>query len=123
VGLSNKTALAPASRHDASISSASFQYNEPVDWHQLVDVIEMLQSMRGDQLLRIKGIVNVKGEPLPRVIHAVQHTLYPPTTLGAWPDKDHCTRLVFIVKDLDTQFIRDSLDQFLLQHSQPLQPA
>jgi G3E family GTPase len=120
-GLANKNT--PAARHDASIFSASFQYDEPVDWHQLVDVVEMLQSMRGDQLLRIKGIVNVKGEPLPRVIHAVQHTLYPPTTLDSWPDNDHSTRLVFIVKDLDTQFIRDSLDQFLLQHSKPLQPA
>jgi G3E family GTPase len=123
VGLSNKTALAPASRHDASISSASFQYDEPVDWHQLLDVIEMLQAMRGDQLLRIKGIVNVKGDPRPRVIHAVQHTLYPATTLAAWPDDDHTTRLVFIVKDLGTQFIGDSLDQFLGQHARSLQPA
>jgi G3E family GTPase len=123
LGLSNKATPHSPSRHDASISSISVQYDEPVDWYQLVDVIEMLQSMRGDQLLRIKGIVNVKGESLPRVIHAVQHTLYPATTLAAWPDDDHSTRLVFIVKDLDTQFICDSLDQFLLQQSRPLQPA
>ena len=123
LGLPNKATPHSPSRHDASISSISVQYDEPVDWYQLVDVIEMLQSMRGDQLLRIKGIVNVKGESIPRVIHAVQHTLYPATTLAAWPDEDHSTRLVFIVKDLDTQFIRDSLDQFLLQHARPLQPA
>ncbi|MFY8063041.1 MAG: CobW family GTP-binding protein, partial [Usitatibacteraceae bacterium] len=111
------------SRHDASISSISLQYDAPVDWYQLVNAIEMLQSTRGDQLLRVKGIVNVDGEPRPRVIHAVQHTLYPPALLAAWPDDDHSTRLVFIVKNLDTQFIGDSLDQFLLHHATPQPPA
>jgi G3E family GTPase len=112
-----------ASRHDASISSISLQYDVPVDWYQLVNAIEMLQSTRGDQLLRVKGIVNVAGEPRPRVIHAVQHTLYPSASLAAWPDDNHSTRLVFIVKNLDTQFIVDSLDQFLLHHATPLPPA
>ncbi|MFM7461712.1 MAG: GTP-binding protein, partial [Burkholderiales bacterium] len=78
---------------------------------------------RGDHLLRVKGIVNVDGEPRPRVIHAVQHTFYPPALLAAWPDDDHSTRLVFIVKNLDTQFIGDTLDQFLLHHVTPLRPA
>ena len=122
-GLSNKLATSAASRHDASIESLSVQYDEPVDWHQLIDVIEMLQAMRGNHLLRIKGIINVKGDPRPRALHAVQHTLYPPISLAVWPDDDHSTRLVFIVKDLDTQFIHDSLDQFLAQHARPLQPA
>jgi G3E family GTPase len=106
-----------ASRHADGITSMSVRYDEPLDWDQLVDVIEMLQAMRGDHLLRIKGIVNVAGETRPRVMHAVQHTLYPATTLAAWPDDDHSTRLVFIVKDLDLQFVHDSLDEFLQRKS------
>ena len=100
-------------RHDERISSICVRYNEPLDWNRLIDVLEMMQSMRGDHLLRIKGIVNVEGDARPRALHAVQHTLYPAASLPAWPDADHSTRLVFIVKDLDTNFIRDSLDQFL----------
>ncbi len=100
-------------RHDERISSICVRYNEPLDWDRLIDVLEMMQSMRGDHLLRIKGIVNVEGETRPRALHGVQHTLYPAASLPAWPDADHSTRLVFIVKDLDTNFIRDSLDQFL----------
>jgi hypothetical protein len=30
----------------------------------------------------------------------VQHTLYPPDWLAAWPDEDHTSRLVFIVRDI-----------------------
>jgi G3E family GTPase len=109
------------SRHNDGITSMSVQYDEPLNWDQLIDVIEMLQAMRGDHLLRIKGIVNVAGEAKPRVLHAVQHTLYPATTLAAWPDDDHSTRLVFIVKDLDLGFVRASLDEFL--HHRSLQPS
>ena len=100
-------------RHDERISSICVRYNEPLDWDRLIDVLEMMQSMRGDHLLRIKGIVNVEGESRPRALHGVQHTLYPAASLPAWPDEDQSTRLVFIVKDLDINFIRDSLDQFL----------
>jgi G3E family GTPase len=111
-----------ASRHADGISSMSVRYDEPLDWDKLVDVIEMLQAMRGDHLLRIKGIVNVAGTAAPRILHAVQHTLYPPATLKAWPDHDHSTRLVFIVKDLDLQFVRASLDEFLQRKSSAALP-
>jgi G3E family GTPase len=108
--LHNKTA---PPRHDERITSLCVRYDAPLDWHALLDVIEMLQSIRATHLLRIKAIVNVRGESAPRVLHAVQHTLYPFITLPAWPSDDHSTRLVFIVRDLDAQFIRDSLDHFL----------
>ncbi len=106
-----------AQRHDERIQSFCLRYDDPVVWEELVNVIEMIQSMRGANLLRLKGIVNVAGEPRPHVMHAVQHTLYPPARLQSWPDSDHSTRLVFIVKDLDPAFIRDSLETFLRQSS------
>ena len=101
------------SRHDARINSFVVTFTQPVAWHALVDALEMLTSLRGENLLRIKGIVNVEGDPLPRVIHAVQHTIYPAATLTAWPDADHSTRLVFITRDLDEAFIRQTLDTFI----------
>jgi G3E family GTPase len=112
----------PKQKHDERIASFCVRYAEPIVWDELINVIEMIQSMRGDQLLRMKGIVNVAndavgniGESKPRVIHAVQHTIYPAATLDAWPDNDHTTRLVFIVKDLDPAFIDECLKTYIQQ--------
>ena len=109
-----KPSVAPA-RHDARIRSFVISLAEPVAWQALVDALEMLTTYRGENLLRIKGIVNVAGEPLPRVIHAVQHTIYPAATLSAWPDADRHTQLVFITRDLDEALIRQTLAGFVAE--------
>ena len=105
------------SRHDARIHSFVVTFAEPVAWHALVDALEMLTSLRGENLLRIKGIVNVEREELPRVIHAVQHTIYPAATLASWPDADRNTKLVFITRDLDEAFVRQTLHGFVSEAS------
>ncbi len=106
---------ATPSRHDARINSFVVTFTEPVAWQTLVDALEMLTSIRGENLLRIKGIVNVEGEPLPRVIHAVQHTIYPAATLSAWPDENRSTRLVFITRDIDEVLVRQTLASFVAE--------
>ena len=100
-------------RHDERIQSFAITFDAPVQWQDLLDALETLMTVRGDHLLRIKGIVNVAGEDKPRVIHAVQHTLYPYATLAQWPDADRRTRLVFIQRDLDADFIAGTLKHFL----------
>ncbi len=100
-------------RHDERIRAFAVIIDAPVIWQNLVDALEMLTSMRGEQILRIKGIVNVASEAAPRAIHAVQHTIYPVARLPLWPDADHRTRLVFITRDLDEDFIRDTLKSFM----------
>lgn len=106
--------LAPtAPRHDERIRAFAITIDQPIVWQGLVDALEMLTSLRGDEMLRIKGIVNVVGEAAPRAIHAVQHTLYPAARLPAWPDADHRTRLVFIVRDLNEAFVRDTVNSFV----------
>ena len=106
-------AAAKTPRHDERIRSFVVTITEPVVWQALVDAVEMLTSYRGENLLRIKGIINVAGEKFPRVIHAVQHTIYPAATLSAWPDEDRSTRLVFITRDLAEAFVRQTLDSFI----------
>ena len=102
-------------RHDKRIRAFVVSFSEPVAWQALIDALEFLTSFRGEQLLRIKGIVNVAGETVPRVIHAVQHTIYPAATLSAWPDDDRSTRLVFITRDLDEAFVRQTLIGFIAE--------
>ena len=106
---------ATAPRHDDRIHAFTMAFDHPVAWSKLIEALELLTSLRGDQLLRIKGIVNVAGEDRPRVIHAVQHTIYPPAQLAAWPDADRSTRLVFITRDLDETFVRDTLASHIVE--------
>ncbi len=103
----------PTHRHDQRIRAFCVTFDAPIVWQSLVDALEMLTELRSDCLLRVKGIVNVAGDLSPRAIHAVQHTIYPSARLPAWPDADHSTRIVFITRDLDEQFVRDTLHSFL----------
>jgi G3E family GTPase len=60
-----------------------------------------LAREHGEDLLRVKGLVGFADRAEgPAAIHAVQHTLYPPRWLDAWPDGDTSSRLVFIVRGI-----------------------
>jgi len=64
-------------------------------------------------VLRIKGLIDVPGLPAPLVLHVVRNHIHPPDHLDSWPDDSRSSRIVFIVKDIDTQTIRRSLLDFL----------
>jgi G3E family GTPase len=67
-----------------------------------------LAREHGEDLLRVKGIVAFADrDGGPAAIHAVQHTLYPPRWFDDWPDADHRSRLVFIVRDIATEVLLD----------------
>ncbi len=103
----------PGKRHDERIQSFSVVFDAPLDWEGLRAGLEMLLAVRGDHLLRVKGLVNVKHDDAPWVVHGVQHTFYPPQRLDAWPDADRRTRLVFIGRDLDKGFVAHTLNHFV----------
>ncbi|AUG52646.1 CobW family GTP-binding protein [Thalassospira marina] len=98
-------------RHDDHISSFCLTFDEPLHWDAFVTWAEIFTQMRGENLLRIKGILNLVGEECPVAIHAVQHIFHPPATLPAWPSDDHRSKLVFITRDLGPDVIRQSLLQ------------
>ncbi|MDT3705818.1 MAG: GTP-binding protein [Thiobacillus sp.] len=98
--------------HDARIQAFSVVIDEPVDRYGLQSAISMLASFRAESLLRFKAIVNLQGEMQPVVLHGVQHVLYPEVRLDAWPDADHRSRFVFIVRDLEPGFVAKLLADF-----------
>ena len=65
----------------------------------------MLTALRGPDLLRVKGIVNVEGEPGPVVLQGAQHVFHPPVTLERWHDADRRSRIVFIVRNIPRESI------------------
>lgn len=101
---------APVHRHTHGIRSFAIRYDEPLDGSKLSFVMELLRQHHGDKLLRVKAIVNVAGEPLPFVVHGVQHQFYPPTTLDEWPSEERRSQFVFITKDLSEDTVRTVLD-------------
>jgi G3E family GTPase len=100
-------------RHDARISAFCVTLDQPLDWPALAMWLQMMIASKGEHLLRIKGILNVKGQDRPMAIHAVRHLMHPPVKLGAWPEGDPRTsRLVFITRDLSHAVIEDGLRAF-----------
>ena len=83
---------------------------QPLEWPVFQRAMDTLVSLRGPDLLRIKGLLNLKGSQGPVVFQAVQHLIHPPVELADWPDKDRSSRLVFITRDVSEQQVRDLLD-------------
>ncbi len=83
-------------------ASASFviEQDEPVDWPTFARAMETLLALRGGDLLRVKGILNVKGCRGPVVVQYVQHLAHPPVELQSWPDASRASRVVFITRDV-----------------------
>jgi G3E family GTPase len=101
-------------RHDDRVRAFTLTADAPVPAALLDMFLELLRSMHGPNLLRFKGIVQVAETPdTPVVLHGVQHILHPAAQLEAWPDADRRTRLVFIVRDIAPQKIRELFDAFL----------
>ena len=105
---------ADVNRHDASIEAVCLTSEAPVPRPAFEMFMDLLRSGHGPKLLRLKGIVALADDPeRPIVVHGVQHVFHAPLTLPAWPDPDHTSRLVLILRDLDPDFVRRLWDAFL----------
>ncbi len=109
-------------RHDAYIRSFALTAPDPIPAGAFETFMDLVRSMHGPDLLRVKGVVKLTEHPdRPVVIHAVQHLMHPPAVLERWPDGDHRTRMVFIVRDIDPLAIT-ALFNALLGKIAPDQP-
>jgi G3E family GTPase len=101
-------------RHDDRIRAFTLASEQAIPYSAFEMFLDLVRSMHGPNLLRVKGIVKIAETPdTPIVIHGVQHVFHPPVTLDAWPDADHRTRLVFIVSDIAPRTIEDLFNAFL----------
>ena len=91
-------------RHDPRIGTLSLRFDAPFTWDSFSAALQLLTNLRGPDMLRVKGIVNVEGEAV--VVQGVQHIFHPPVTLDRWPTDDHGTRLVFITRGISADAIR-----------------
>jgi G3E family GTPase len=103
----------PGHQHLHGIRSFCLTFTEPLDGRELSNAMQLLGQLYGARLLRVKGILNVKDQAKPFVVHGVQHIFYPPETLARWPSEDRRSRLVFITKDLPEESLRKHFRPFV----------
>jgi G3E family GTPase len=92
-------------RHDERVKSFCLRYAEPMTWAAFSQTMEVLGALRGSDMLRVKGLINVAGHQGPMVVQGVQHLFHPPVELEAWPSADHSTRIVFITRNIPRETV------------------
>ena len=103
--------------HREGIASISISLEYPIEWDILSDWLDSLIFSRADQILRIKGILNIAGRSKPVVIQGVQHMFFLPSELSEWPSQDRKSSLVFITYNFNPGIIERSLQEFLAFHA------
>ena len=99
-------------RHDSDITTFCVTVAQALDWTAFGVWLTLLLHCHGDNVLRVKGLLNVTGVAAPVVVNGVQHLVHPPVHLSRWPDSDRRSRIVFIVQGLTQEAIEDSLAAF-----------
>jgi G3E family GTPase len=83
----------------------------PLAWPVFAKTMDALMQLRGPDLLRVKGFLNVKDCKGPVVVQFVQHLAHPPVELQSWPDDDsRQSRVVFITRNVFEQQVRELLE-------------
>jgi G3E family GTPase len=98
-------------RHDGDIKTYAIVREEPIRAVALTLFLEALAEHCGDDILRLKGIVNIaESSDRPAVIHGVQHVFHPPAWLDRWPSDERGSRIVFITRRVPQRWVAALLE-------------
>ena len=88
-------------RHDDDIKGVSLRLDKPLDANKVTRWLNELLAAQGPDILRAKGILDVKGEDRRLVFQAV-HMILEGDMQGPWrSEADRYSRMVFIGRNLD----------------------
>jgi G3E family GTPase len=102
-------------RHDTEISTFYLTYDTPLPWSAIKEWLQSIISLRSQDILRIKGVIELVGFDKPVVIHGVQRAFHEPMVLDAWPTSERKSTIVFIGRNLIKEEIEAALDKLLVQ--------
>ena len=115
-GLSSATAAPlPQSPHDSRIGTASVILDAPISADTFDLWLDTLISLKGKDILRVKGLVFLEDVDAPFVFHGVQHIFDPPIPLVDWRGSDRRSRVVVIARDISRPELQYSLDMLRAQ--------
>jgi len=102
-----RSSFVAEAEHGDGITSFVIEQDQPIEWPTFSRAMETLIALRGGDLLRVKGILNVKDCRGPVVVQYVQHLAHPPVELQAWPDANRLSRVVFITRDVAEREVKN----------------
>jgi G3E family GTPase len=97
--------------HTDDVSSLSLQPDGPVDWLGFAVWLSMLLHARGQDVLRVKGLVELDDHTLVSV-NGVQHVVHAPEHLNRSAIPDPTAGIVFITRGVESERLRESFDAF-----------
>jgi G3E family GTPase len=106
-GDGSRNVFVAEAEHSDGISSFVLTDSTPMPWTVWLRAMDTLMAMRGGDLLRVKGFLNVEGCTGPVVVQFVQHLAHPPVELQDWPDGNRQSRVVFITRGVGEEQVRD----------------
>jgi G3E family GTPase len=92
--------------HSDGIGSFVLTQDQAMPWAVFACSMDALMQLRGPDLLRVKGFLNVDGCRGPVVVQFVQHLAHPPVELENWPDENRRSRVVFIARNISERQVR-----------------
>ena len=84
--------------------------DDALSWDAFSRFITTLQALRGADLLRVKGLLNVSGCRGPVAVEVTQHLALPPVELQSWPDDNRRSCLMFTTRDIEEAAVRSMFD-------------
>jgi G3E family GTPase len=103
----SRSGFVAEAEHSDGVASFVIDMAQPIAWPAFSRAMETLIALRGGDLLRVKGLLNVVGCRGPVVVQYVQHLAHPPVELDSWPGEDRAGRVVFITRDMREREVRD----------------
>lgn len=108
----------PAAARHHGVSAFTVALPARVDWTVFGIWLSMLLQAHGDDILRVKGLIDV-GEGGRLLVNGVRHVVDPPVHLAESPGEEIGSRLVFITRSISGPSLQRSLTAFLDAHSRP----
>ena len=109
IGAGERSTFVAEAEHSDGIASFVLTENLPLTWTAFARAMETLVALRGSDLLRVKGFLDVEGCRGPVLVQFVQHLAHPRVELAAWPDGQHGSRIVFITRSISEAQVRGLL--------------
>ncbi|WP_295807987.1 GTP-binding protein [uncultured Nitratireductor sp.] len=100
--------------HSSAFDTIPLAHERPIAGAALENFLDLLRSQCGARILRLKGIVELRGQPdRPLVVQGVRQVLHEPRFLAKWPDETRGVRLVVIGAGLDEAYVKGLFSAFM----------
>ncbi len=97
--------------HTDDVHTFCMDLDRPIDWLGFAVWLSMLLHARGEEVLRVKGLLELEDGTLVSV-NGVQHVMHTPEHLPRTAIADPRPGIVFITRGLDVHRLQESLETF-----------